>query len=184
MKPRPEPAPSGDLQRLLARQRRRHLVAQFMTARRWATQLGDVLLEGASPTGYGPPMAPLPREEAQRVLAPVEELLECLHRFVQEQAPEELEEAGRPRSEAHTRLWARNLLARLADTVEGLTREAARAGDGAAWRESADRLARAAPPLIHAAREALAATDAGASSRDGSPPPHDRMDHAPRGRRR
>lgn len=111
------------LDRLIASQKRRHLVAQLMTARRWAHQLEELVLKGVSPTSYGSPLTPLPAAEAERVLQPVRRLMERFRQFVAEQAPEELAEAERWRSPAETKLWAQYLLEQIHDTVEELAVE-------------------------------------------------------------
>ncbi len=155
MTPRRGHADSDDLDKLVAGQRRRHLVAQFMTARRWAQHLEDALLRGTSPTGYGARLAPLAPRMVECVLEPVAELIERFRRFVAEQAPEELAQAEAGRAEAHTVLWARNLLEQLADTVEELAREVGARAETEPLGESAQRLAEEVRPLVGRARRAL-----------------------------
>lgn len=120
------PAGSGEevrLNRLIAGQRRRHLVAQLMTAQRWARLLEDVLVRGVSPTGYGPPVTPLPADAAEEVLSPVRLAIARARQSVAEQAPDELEQSERPQPPRQTLMWARNLLERFADTIEALACE-------------------------------------------------------------
>ncbi|MGC9317030.1 MAG: hypothetical protein ACP5KN_03210 [Armatimonadota bacterium] len=149
------------LDRMVARQKRRHLVAQLMTARRWARQLEQVLLKGTSPTGYSSPLTPLPRDQAERVLRPVRTLIEHLRDFVAEHAPEELAEAERRRSRAETRLWARNLLEQLRDTLDELTMELSGEDRAEQVQQDAKALRRRVRRLIDEAHSSLNVSDEG-----------------------
>jgi len=148
----------GGLGRLLAGQRRRHLVAQLMTAQRWARALEGALTRGDSPTGYGRPLTPMPLETAQALLQPVQDAIVRLREFVAEQAPEELAQAERPQPPQQTSVWARNLLERIADTIEGLTEELSTAESGVLVAAAA-RLAEDVHPLLDRARDRLSTVD-------------------------
>ncbi len=147
------------LNRLLAGQRRRHIVARYMTARRWADAFERAVVSGVSPTGYGPPLTPLAPDVAQGLLEPVAAIIERLRAFAAEQAPAELSAAEAPRSERHTVLWARNLLERLAEAVEGPAHQASARAEVKGLREGAQCLADDVRPLIARARTALAALE-------------------------
>jgi len=155
MTSRRDPSDRDGLDRLVSGQRRRHLVAQFMTARRWAQALDDLVVRGVSPTGYGPPLTPLPPARATALLRPVRALMTHLREFVAEQAPAELAAAERRRSEGHTALWARNLLERLTDMVEEAAADVLHADPSVASRVSAERLVRDTRSLSERARRTL-----------------------------
>ena len=114
------PDPSGEAARLLARQQRQHLLALYITACNHARKLRRVVLEGESPTGYGSPLTPLPRDEAEAILRPIEEFLRRLRTFVAERAPEELAAHEAIQPPENTRVWASNLIERLRQTADDL----------------------------------------------------------------
>ena len=161
-------AQSTDLANLLAHQRRRHLVAQYMTVRRWRTQLQDTLLEGRSPTGYGAPLAPLPRDQAERVLAPVDALLDRLRQFVAEYAGAELREVERQRSPNETRRWTAVLLDRLRDAAGEIADDARKRRHPTGLEQDAEDLVQEADAAVAAALEALdAASTSGHQATSG-----------------
>lgn len=79
-----------------------------------------LLLEGESPTGYGAPLTPLPPEEAQAILAPIDRFLERLRDFVAELAPAELATQEAVQPPENTRVWASNLIERLRQIADDL----------------------------------------------------------------
>lgn len=147
------------LEQLLAGQRRRHIVAQYMTARRWARALEQAVLHGVSPSGYGPPLTPLASDRAQSLLEPVTMIVKHFRAFAAEQAPAELAATEAPRSERHTVLWARNLLEHLADAVEGLAAELEQDAEADRLAEQARHLSDEVGLLVEQARCHLKALD-------------------------
>lgn len=160
MVPRDTSTRPDHLARMLANQRRRHLVAQLMTARRLARQLEALVVRGTSPTGYGAPLEPLPPDEATNVLEPVKRLLERWRQLAAEHSADELEAVDLPRPVSQTRRWARTLLRNLGDLVSETAHDAwaaeQRSGPG---RDAAD--------FARVARELLA--EAGQMLRDEKP---------------
>lgn len=146
---------SNDLSRMLANQRRRHLIAQLMTARRWCRQLEDLLCHGTPPTGYGAPLEPPPSDEAEGVLASVRCLLERWRRFAATYAAGELEDVDQVRPISETRRWARLLLDRLEDLVEETVQDASAAEQRSTPGQEAVEFARDAHELLSEARERL-----------------------------
>jgi len=105
---------------MLARHQRRHLVALYLTACNYVSQLEAALLDGVSPTGYGAPLTPLRPARAEAVLAPARRFLQRLREFIVQVAPEELAEYESPQPASNTLVWAANLLERLRQIAEEL----------------------------------------------------------------
>ncbi len=137
-----------DLQRILAHQKQRHLVAQLMTARRWVAQLEDLLVKGRCPTGYGVQLSPLSEEKTNAVSESAYAVLECFRRFVARHAPEQLAEAEQTAPQAETRFWARNRIRQLAETIEELMDELSALNETGELRQDISRLRHEIGPHI------------------------------------
>lgn len=165
MSPSDIPDNVAGLDRMLANQRRRHLVVQLMTARRWVMQLEDLLIDGVSPTGYGASLTPLSAEEAQRVLDPVKHLLERWRQLALEHAAEQLEAVDHRRQIGETKRWARLLLRKLEDLVDETVADASTADGTSRLHEEAAEFGQEARDLIRNARQALEGREARSGAR-------------------
>jgi hypothetical protein len=99
---------------------RRHVAAVYATVRNLQRQMEDAALAGRSPTGVGPPLTPLPPQEAEAILAPVRELKAHLRAFAAETAPSELARLESAQGVNNTLVWLTNLLDKVRDSVDGL----------------------------------------------------------------
>ncbi len=145
---RPAGLPSAqEASRLRAKQERQHLLALYITACDYARQLEEAVTQGHSPTGYGPPLTPLPEDVAEALLAPVRAYLAQMRDLVARHAPRELATFETRQPAANTVVWASNLLERLRQVSEDLApTRMRRYGSDPAWAEqyaeASDRLAR------------------------------------------
>jgi hypothetical protein len=76
--------------------------------------------EGHSPSGLGAPLAPLPAERSEPILAPVRQLRDHLRAAAARMAPAELAEFEQLQSLNNTFVWLSNLLARIRMAVDDI----------------------------------------------------------------
>lgn len=100
--------------------KRRHLISAYATVSHLLLQMEEAALEGRSPTGVGPPLTPLPRNEADAVLAPLRNLKARLREVAQTLAPVELAELEQRQSVSNSVVWLSNLLDHIRIAVDGL----------------------------------------------------------------
>jgi len=144
-------------------------VAAYATAAHMLLQMEEAAREGRSPTGVGSPLAPIPADEAETILAPVRTAVTRLRQLVEDLAPAELSALERPQSPDNTRVWVSNLLERVRVALDEL-RPRALSRYGACQPGEAALLDRAhgeVLSLIHVARSRLDAAMADCETSPG-----------------
>lgn len=95
------------------RRQREQLMAAYVAAKKCVREIEGVIIQGASPTGEGPPLTALGEDQQRPLLYNTGEFMDRLREHLAQSAPRELAHTEQPQPVANTLVWAANLIDRL-----------------------------------------------------------------------
>lgn len=97
-----------------------HLVSSYVTFQKSVQEILALICEGRTPTGTSAPLAPLPKEIQDAILAALNEMASQFEALMQRYAADELTTRAKKQPLSATKMWASVLLNQLRDNMADL----------------------------------------------------------------